>query len=645
MTQAELSARLSYPAPAHLPGNLSDFYWQSLMRIKTIGLALLGFLSVSLVSYAANIDVTPGTGKTVATTTDGGREFQNVVVSTLQVRNDVGVTTPVGFDQAKSSYMPTAVMNQPTIANTSFTSNQGTAGTVDWPVRLTSTTILGTVTVDGSGVTQPVSGTFWQATQPISGTVTDNQGTPSTLDWPVRVSSTNVSQSTVTIITPNNNTTAIPITGSISNTGFNVTNSPNVILQQSNVLGATVTYNGTQNVTVGTLYQPSVIGATVTFNGAQSVIPMEPNVWGTTTTLQASNNAIGSVWSTSTYVINPTTSSIYITNNAGTGLTGVGYQSNAGSVPVNIVNTVTVGQHNVIVMEPNVLGATVTFNGAQLIIPVQPGSEVLATTTTLQTSQNMIGQTSLGILNVTGSTLTVGYQNGQSSAPVSVMGFGKSGTDVTDSANTALRVNVVAGGGAGGGTSSSFGSAFPAAGTSLGLMNSGGNTGTGRMDTSSNTYTVPQVAISSSTSFPIALPNNSSGTLMGDPYGRLVTMAGVPTALQLSTTTDAIANTSYVVLVASPATTLFTHMCGCIITNTAATAASVDIIATGNKANGTGRDYRKVFVPATDSRGIWPGCDSPFINSNAGGVQISALSSTASASLTFSCQYFQNAIP
>lgn len=31
--------------------------------------------------------------------------------------------------------------------------------------------------VDGSGVTQPVSGTFWQATQPVSGTVTANAGT------------------------------------------------------------------------------------------------------------------------------------------------------------------------------------------------------------------------------------------------------------------------------------------------------------------------------------------------------------------------------------------------------------------------------------------------------------------------------------
>ncbi len=35
---------------------------------------------------------------------------------------------------------------------------------------------IGTFTVDGSGHTQPVSGTFWQATQPVSGTVTANTG-------------------------------------------------------------------------------------------------------------------------------------------------------------------------------------------------------------------------------------------------------------------------------------------------------------------------------------------------------------------------------------------------------------------------------------------------------------------------------------
>ena len=45
-------------------------------------------------------------------------------------------------------------------------------------VDIGATSVNGTaIKVDGSAVTQPVSGTFWQATQPVSGTVTANAGT------------------------------------------------------------------------------------------------------------------------------------------------------------------------------------------------------------------------------------------------------------------------------------------------------------------------------------------------------------------------------------------------------------------------------------------------------------------------------------
>src|ERR1019366_168461 len=39
-------------------------------------------------------------------------------------------------------------------------------------LQLLKVSSTGVLSVDGSAVTQPVSGTFWQATQPISGTVT-----------------------------------------------------------------------------------------------------------------------------------------------------------------------------------------------------------------------------------------------------------------------------------------------------------------------------------------------------------------------------------------------------------------------------------------------------------------------------------------
>jgi hypothetical protein len=74
--------------------------------------------------------------------------------------------------------------------------NQGAAGTAAWKV-------------DGSGVTQPVSGTFWQATQPVSGPLTDTQ---------LRASSVPVSaaQSGTWTVQPGNtaNTTAWKVDGS-----------------------------------------------------------------------------------------------------------------------------------------------------------------------------------------------------------------------------------------------------------------------------------------------------------------------------------------------------------------------------------------------------------------------------------------------
>lgn len=59
----------------------------------------------------------------------------------------------------------------------------GVSGTVastqsgTWTVQPGNTANTTAWKVDGSAVTQPVSGTFWQATQPVSGTVTANAGT------------------------------------------------------------------------------------------------------------------------------------------------------------------------------------------------------------------------------------------------------------------------------------------------------------------------------------------------------------------------------------------------------------------------------------------------------------------------------------
>jgi hypothetical protein len=84
-----------------------------------------------------------------------------------------------------------------------------TTGQVD-PLSLTT---AGALRIDGSGATQPVSGTFWQATQPVSGTVTSNQGgapwtvKPDGTAWAMTSTSANVSV-----------TNTVPISGTIAAT-------------------------------------------------------------------------------------------------------------------------------------------------------------------------------------------------------------------------------------------------------------------------------------------------------------------------------------------------------------------------------------------------------------------------------------------
>lgn len=59
----------------------------------------------------------------------------------------------------------------------SGTGTQRTASLIHDGVDTALVTAGGALVVDGSAVTQPVSGTFWQTTQPISGTITANAGT------------------------------------------------------------------------------------------------------------------------------------------------------------------------------------------------------------------------------------------------------------------------------------------------------------------------------------------------------------------------------------------------------------------------------------------------------------------------------------
>ena len=109
-----------------------------------------------------------------------------------------------------------------------ITAGQGTAAALGaaWPVEVTDgANILATSThpvrTDPTGTTtQPVSGTFWQTTQPVSGTVTGNQGTPNSIAnaWPVEVTDgTNIlGTSSHPVRVDPTGTTTQPVSGTVT---------------------------------------------------------------------------------------------------------------------------------------------------------------------------------------------------------------------------------------------------------------------------------------------------------------------------------------------------------------------------------------------------------------------------------------------
>lgn len=93
------------------------------------------------------------------------------------------VTQENGALLTSAQLLDDVVTAQATALGTTKTSLVGVSTTTAAPTYTTGTinplnsNTAGALRVDGSGVTQPVSGTFWQATQPVSGTVTANAGT------------------------------------------------------------------------------------------------------------------------------------------------------------------------------------------------------------------------------------------------------------------------------------------------------------------------------------------------------------------------------------------------------------------------------------------------------------------------------------
>lgn len=118
---------------------------------------------------ADNTPITPGTGTSIATDDIGGVQYQRMKLTLGNdgvSDGDVSSTNPMPVSGA---FYPATQPVSGTVAVSNFPSSQAVTGTF-WQA---TQPVSGTVTVGNASLA--VTGTFWQATQPVSGPLTDTQ--------------------------------------------------------------------------------------------------------------------------------------------------------------------------------------------------------------------------------------------------------------------------------------------------------------------------------------------------------------------------------------------------------------------------------------------------------------------------------------
>lgn len=170
-----------------------------------------------------------------------------------------------------------------------------------------------------------------------------------------------------------------------------------------------------------------------------------------------------------------------------------------------------------------------------------------------------------------------------------------------------------------------------------------GVNGIGNFTIANSTISVnPRVLVSSNTALPTATADAGQVQTMGDTYGRLVMIAGVPTSIQQSTSPAAFSNTTAVVLVSSPSATTFTHMCGCHVGNTSTTNTYVTFFLRGDL---TSSGSKRMMVPANNFPTGYPlNCATPFLDTR-GGEQVAVQAAASVSSLYVDCKYYQSTVP
>jgi len=330
-----------------------------------------------------------------------------------------------------------------------------------------SLTTSGALRVDGSGVTQPVSGTFWQATQPVSGAVTVSQSTAANLNATVTGTiSANQSGTWTTRIVGNAGAVidgvigaaAAPANMIVTGGVFN-TSPPALTTGQSSAVQLDSSGNLCVNIKAGAGSGGTASTFGSAFPGQGTAIGVKDSAGTNMTFLQV--NASNALKVDGSAVTQPVSGTFW---QATQPVSGTFWQA---TQPVSIAAAVTVQQATAANLNATVTGTVaatqsgtwnITNVSGTVSLPTgaatsanQPSNIAQAASTASQT-----GNLAMGLVTTGNPSYTTGTING-----------------ISLDTSGAVRVNVIAGSG-GGGTSSTFGSAFPSTGTAIGAKDSTG---------------------------------------------------------------------------------------------------------------------------------------------------------------------------
>ncbi len=321
----------------------------------------------------------PSTASFVSASQFSAGDVSSNVSSAILSGSNITVTFVSAF-----SYLVSIVMNF------TYSGNINVVATPSAPVR-----------IDPTGTTvQPVSGTFWQATQPVSGTVT--------ITPPANASSNQTQLNSIALGSPSNYGTS-PGTVSVQGVNAFITNTVATTL-------ASTTITGSVTVT-GTFWQATQpISGAISFTTPQHVI-IDSATLGTVAVSLASTTITGTVavtQSTSPWVVSLTSTTITGTvaiNHTQTAGQVLGALSNYGTSP----GAVLVESTNCFITNtPTVTLASTTITSGTI-------TAVTAITNALPTGANTIGK--VDMLGNTGAILD-GVNTAATAPANGVLGLG-----------------------------------------------------------------------------------------------------------------------------------------------------------------------------------------------------------------------------